>query len=144
MYLGWCFWGKVSRSKAKETVWIGFSRTSSDAICLRIESLIMMLDGEKLNDAPGEFGVGLPQFTAQHNFAALMLLALSQSIFFFLQHSIADIPFCALPEKGVAPASAPAARAKSKNRDVSHFVIDFLRLFFLQDVCQGIWPSHYC
>ncbi len=106
-------------------------------ICLRIESLIMKPDGEKLKDAPGEFGGGLPQLTAQHNCAALMLLA-PQSFVFFLQHSIADLPFCALPEKGEAPASAPAARAKSKNSDVSHLFIDFLRLFLLSDVCQAI------
>ena len=84
----------------------------------------MMLDGEKLNDATGEFGAGLPQLTAQHNCAALMLLV-PQSFAFFLQHSIADMPFCALPAKGVAPASAPAARAKSKTTDVSHLFIDF-------------------
>ena len=84
---------------------------------------MMKPDGEKLTDAPGEDGAGLPQLTAQHNCAALMLSDLLQSVIFFLQHSIADMPFCALPEKGEAPASAPAARAKSKNSDVIHLFI---------------------
>ncbi len=81
-----------------------------------------MFEGEKLNDAPGEDGAGLPQFIAQQSFAALTLLA-SQSFVFFLQHAIADIPFSALPEKTGVPASTPEARAKSRKRDVSHLFI---------------------
>lgn len=109
---------------------------------MRIESLTMKPDGEKFTEALGEDGVGIPQLIAQHNCAALMLLA-SQSFVFFLQHSIADMPFCALPEKGVAPATAPAARAKSTNSDVSHLFIDLLRLFFLSDACQVIESCSY-
>lgn len=82
----------------------------------------MMVEGEKLKDAPGELGAGLPQFTVQHNCAALTVSA-SQSFVFFLQHSIADIPFSALTEKTGVPASTPEARAKSRKRDVSHFFI---------------------
>jgi hypothetical protein len=143
MYLGWSFGGRVSRSKKKGTVKAGFSFLSKDAICLMIESVIMTAEGEKLKDAPGEFGAGSLQLTAQHNCAALILSEPLQSVIFFLQHSIADMPFCALPENGVAPASAPAASAKSKTRDVSHLFIDFLRLFLLLDTCQAIETSIY-
>ncbi len=138
MYLGWCFWGKVSRSKAKETVWIGFSRISSDAICLRIESLIKMIEGEKLNDAPGEDGAGLLQLTAQHNCAALMVFA---PIFFFLQHSIADIPFSALPEKTGVPATTPVASAKNRKSVVSHFFIFNFTVFDKSKSCQELYTS---
>jgi hypothetical protein len=89
---------------------------------LRIESLMMTATGEKLNDAPGVFGAGLPQLTAQQSIAALTLLA-SQSFDFFLQHAIADIPFSALPEKTGVPASTPLASAKNRKSDVSHFFI---------------------
>jgi hypothetical protein len=51
-----------------------------------------------------------------------MLLA-SQSFDFFLQHSIADIPFSDAPEKTGVPASTPEASAKSRNKDVSQFFI---------------------
>jgi len=81
-----------------------------------------MVEGEKLKAAPGEFGTGLPQFTAQQSCAALTLLA-SKSFVFFLQHSIASIPFSALPEKTGVPASTPEASAKSRKSDVSHFFI---------------------
>jgi hypothetical protein len=67
MYLGGNFCKKVSRSNENETFETGFSRPSNDVICLRIESLIMMTEGEKLNAEPEEVGVGLPQFTAQHS-----------------------------------------------------------------------------
>lgn len=95
----------------------------------------MTATGEKLTDAPGEEGVGLLQFTAQHNCAALTLLA-SQSLVFFLQHSIADIPFSALPEKTDVPASTPLASAKSRKSDVSHFFIFNLTLFDESNSCQ--------
>ena len=83
---------------------------------------MIMLNGAKLNDATSEFGAGLPQLTAQHSCAALMLLA-PQSFAFFLQHSIADIPFSALPEKTDVAASTPEASAKSRKNDVRHFFI---------------------
>ncbi len=93
-----------------------------------------MVEGEKLKDAPGAVGAGLPQFTVQHNCAALTVSA-SQSFVFFLQHSIADIPFSALPEKMGVPASTPEARAKSRKSDVSHLIIIFT-VFHLFNVCQ--------
>jgi len=65
MYLGWNFCEKVLRSN--ETFETGFSRPSNDAICLRIESLIMMTEGKKLNAELEEVGVGFAQFTAQHS-----------------------------------------------------------------------------
>jgi len=65
MYFGWNFCEKVLRSN--ETFEAGFSRPSSNAICLRIESLIMIVEDEKLNAELEEVGVGLPQFTAQHS-----------------------------------------------------------------------------
>jgi len=89
---------------------------------LRIESLMMIADGEKLTDAPGAVGAGLPQFIAQHNCAALTLSA-SQSLVFFLQHSIADIPFSALLVNAGVPADTPEASAKSRKSDVSQFFI---------------------
>lgn len=67
MYLGWNFCGEISRSNRKEIFGAGFSALSNAAICLRIESLMITLEGEKLNVAPGEDGAGLLQLTAQHN-----------------------------------------------------------------------------
>ena len=118
MYLGWNFCGESSRSKEYETFEAGFSLTSNAAICLRIESLIRIVDGEKLNDVLGELGVGLPQLIAQHNWAAVTLLAPWQSIDFFLQQSIPDIPFSALPEKTGIPARPPTS-AKNRKMEVS-------------------------
>lgn len=135
MYLGWNFCEMVSRSNRKEIFEAGFSALSNNAICLRIESLIITLEGEKLNTAPGEDGAGLLQLTAQHNCAALMLFAW-QSFAFFLQHSIADIPFSALPEKTDVPASTPEASAKSRNRDVSHFFIISFTILNKSKHCQ--------
>ncbi len=122
MYLGWNFCVEIFRSKENETTGVGLSILSSAAICLRIESLTITAEGEKLKTAPGEVGAGLPQLTAQHNCAALMLLV-SQSFVFFLQHSIADIPFSALPAKTGVPASKPEASANSRKSDVSQFFI---------------------
>ena len=119
MYLGWSFCGETLRSKEYATFEAGFSLTSNAAICLRIESLIMMVDGEKLNDAPEELGVGLLQLIAQHNWTALTLSAPLQSITFFLQHSIADIPFSAPPEKTGVPANTPPTSAKNRKMEVS-------------------------
>ncbi len=65
--MGWNFCEKITRSNEKETFKAGFSCPSSNAICLRIESLIMMVEGEKLKDAPGAVGAGLLQFTAQQS-----------------------------------------------------------------------------
>lgn len=65
--MGWNFCEKVLHSDENETFEAGFSRPSNDAICLRIESLIMIVEGEKLNAKPEEVGVGLPQFIAQHS-----------------------------------------------------------------------------
>ena len=67
MYLGWNFCEEISRSNRKEILGACFSALSNAAICLRIESLIIMVEGEKLNDAPGAVGAGLLQLTAQHN-----------------------------------------------------------------------------
>ncbi len=123
------------RLKESETTWIGFSFLSSEAICLRIESLIIIAEGEKLNDAPGEEGAGLLQFTVQHSCAALTLFA-SQSLVFFLQQSIADIPFSALPEKAGVPANTPVASAKSRNSDVSQFFIFSFTILNNSKCCQ--------
>ena len=123
MYLGWNFCGESLRSKEYETFEAGFSLMSNAAICLRTESLMMIAEGEKLNDAPEELGVGLLQLIAQHNWAALILLAPLQSIDFFLQHAIADIPFSAPPEKTGVPASTPPTSAKNRNNEVSHLFI---------------------
>ena len=65
--MGWNFCEKITRSNEKETLKAGFCCPSKDAICLRIESLIMTAKGEKLNDAFGAVGAGLLQLTAQHN-----------------------------------------------------------------------------
>jgi hypothetical protein len=113
---------KLRAHTDEKTFKTSFSRPSSGAICLRIELLITMVEGEKLNAVPGEFGTGLPQFIAQQSFAALTLLV-SQSFGFFLQHAIADIPFSALPEKTGVSASTPEASAKSRKSDVSYFFI---------------------
>ncbi len=145
MYLGWNFCEEISRSNRKEILGACFSALSNAAICLRIESLIITLEGEKLNVALGEDGAGLLQLTAQHNFAALTLFA-SQSFTFFLQHSIADIPFSALPEKTGVPANTPEASAKSRNRDVSQFFIYRFTILNKSKHCQvysTFGKSHY-
>ena len=68
MYLGWNFSDKGFRSEENGIACgVGFSRLKSDAICLRIESVMMTATGEKLTDAPGEGGAGLLQFIVQHN-----------------------------------------------------------------------------
>ncbi len=72
MYLGWNFSEKILRSGALKPIETGFSLLSQSVIWLSIESLITKVEGEKLNDAPGEFGAGFPQFNKQHNCAALM------------------------------------------------------------------------
>lgn len=136
MYLGWNFCEKTSRSNEKETCLLGLSFPNNAAICLRIESEILMADGEKLNDAPGEVGAGLLQFMAQHNCAALTVF---MSIFFFLQHSIADIPPSALPAKSGVPASVPPARAKSRKSDVSHFFIVKSTILNKLKFCQELY-----
>ena len=81
------------------------------------------IEGEKLNEAPGEVGAGLLQLSVQQAIAALTLAAPPQSLTFFLQHSIADIPFSAPPEKTGVPASTLKASAESRKADVSHFFI---------------------
>lgn len=96
----------------------------------------MKLEGEKLNEAPGEVGAGLLQLTAQQSCAALTVFAPSQSFAFFLQHSIADIPFSALPEKTGVPASTPEASAKSSKSDVSYFFIFSFTIFGKLKRCQ--------
>ncbi|MDQ6786038.1 MAG: hypothetical protein M3033_04365 [Acidobacteriota bacterium] len=89
---------------------------------MSIESLIRITEGEKLTDAPGEHGAGLLQFNAQQSCAALTLFA-PQSLVFFLQHSITDIPFSALFDKDGVPANTPEASAKNRKTDVRHFFI---------------------
>lgn len=54
---------KLRAPTDEKTFKTGFSRPSRGAICLRIELLIIMVEGEKLNAVPGEFGTGLSQFT---------------------------------------------------------------------------------
>ena len=103
---------------------------------------MMTAAGEKLKHTLGELGAGLLQLTAQQSRAALTVLT-PQSCAFFLQHSAAVIPSSALLDKGAASASAPAARAKSKNRDVIHLFIDVLRLFLFLDACQVIKICNY-
>lgn len=135
MYLGWNFCGEVFRSKENEAAsCVGFSRLKSDAICLRIESVMMTATGEKLSEALGEDGAGALQFITQQSCAALTD---SASIFFFLQQSIADIPLAALPENTEVPASMPEASAKSRKSDVSHFFIYRFTLFDTKKRCQG-------
>lgn len=135
MYFGWNFCGKVLRSNEWKIFWTGFSRAKRSAICLRIESLMIKLEGEKLNAAPGAVGAGLLQFTAQQSWAALMVLA-SQSFVFLLQQSIADIPFSVLPENAGVPASTPAASAKNRKSDVNHFFIYTITVLNRLKFCQ--------
>ena len=117
MYFGWCFCEKISRSNEKETVSITLSFLSSNAICLIIESLIMMAEGEKLNDALEEVGAELLQFKAQHNCAADTSAVLSL-LFALSQHSIIRLlPVC----RGI-PASTPPI-VKIKNNDANHLTI---------------------
>lgn len=95
---------------------------------------MMTATGEKLNDTLGDVGAGLLQFTAQQSCAALAVLT---PIFFFLQHSIADMPFAASPEKAGVPASTPMPSAKSRKSDVSQFFIFKFTIFGKLDHCQG-------
>lgn len=67
---------------------VGFSlMSSSEAICLTIESLIMMVDGEKLNDVPEGVGAESLQFTAQHK-RAIFASFVCSLLFAFLQQFI--------------------------------------------------------
>lgn len=72
------------RSKEKETISITPSFLSNEAICLMIESLIIPVEGEKLNDELEDVGAELLQLKTQHNCAAFtsgilsLLFALSQ------------------------------------------------------------------
>ena len=84
---------------------------------------MIIVDGEKFREVLGAVGTGFPQFKRQHNWVPLTVLAPPQSNAFFLQHSIADIPFSAPPEKTGVPASTPPAIAKNRNSDVSHLFI---------------------
>lgn len=92
---------------------------NSAAICLLIESLMIMPVGAKFDDEPlpgvGEESV---QLMAQCRRARLAAGAFS-AIFIFLQHFI-DGLFIA-PECSGIPASTPLARAKTRKTDVSHF-----------------------
>lgn len=81
MYFGWIFGEIISRSNKIIGIETGFSFLNNSAICLRIESLIAIDEGEKLNVAPGAVGIGLAQLSAQHNRAALIVRE-SQSSFF--------------------------------------------------------------
>src|SRR2546430_1798968 len=101
---------------------------------------MIIVTGVKLKDAPGEVGAGFPQFIAQHNCAALIVLT-PQSGFFFLQHFIADIPFSALPETSGVPASTPEASVISRNSDVRHFFIFNLTILNNSKPCQELYPS---
>jgi hypothetical protein len=67
----------------------------------------------------------------------LIVSALPQSIFFFLQQSIANIPFPG-PENSGVPASTPPTSAKSRNRDVSHFFIFNLTILNKPKSCQEL------
>ena len=74
--------------KENVIVVIGFSlMRRSEAICLIIESLIMMAEGEKLNVVPEGVGAELLQFTAQHKRAIFASFDCSL-LFAFLQQSI--------------------------------------------------------
>jgi len=53
-----------------------------------------------------------------------------------LQHSIADIPFSALPENAGVPASAPEASEKNRKSDVSHFFIYTITVLNRLKFCQ--------
>lgn len=126
MYLGWNFCEKALSSIEKKTAaaeGAGLSFLKSAAICLKIESLMTITEGEKLKAAPGAVGAGLLQLIRQQALAALRLAAPWQFFAFFLQHSIADIPPAASPAKTGVPASTPEASAKSRKADVRYFFI---------------------
>jgi hypothetical protein len=94
---------------------------------LRIESEMIMAEGEKLNDALVEELVGAvsEQFITQHKRTIFICGICCSALFIFLQHFIWLFAF---PECRGIPASTPPAREMSKNKDVSHFFI--LRLFY--------------
>ncbi len=73
MYFGWIFGEIISRSNETTGIETGFSFLNNSAICSRIESLIAIDEGEKLNVAPKVVGVGLAQLSAQHNRATLIV-----------------------------------------------------------------------
>ena len=125
MYLGGDSGGKLVNSTGKETIELGSSFLNSEAICLIIESLITTAIGdEKLRIEPGDVGIGLVQFNAQHNRAAFasgersLLFALSQHFIIWL-----------FPECSGMPASTPPARAKTTNKVVSHLFICRFTIF---------------
>ena len=133
MYLGGDFCGMIRRSNEIATIESDSSSLRSDVICLTIESLIITIEGEELNDEPGEVGNGLEQFIAQHKRAALasgdfsLLFALSQHFIIWL------FPF---PECSGMPASTPPARAKTTNKVVSHLFICRLTILNQSNRCQ--------
>ena len=76
------------RSNKNATIAVGFSLMSrSEAICLLIESLIMMAEGEKLYEVPEGVGAESLQFIAQHKRATFASFDCSL-LFAFLQQSI--------------------------------------------------------
>lgn len=85
---------------------------------MTIESLIIIVEGEKLNDVLEEVGAESLQFNAQHNCAAItsgvlsLLFALSQHFIIWL------FPEC----KGI-PANTPLPKAKIRTNDATHLII---------------------
>ena len=121
MYFGGDFSGKISRSSKAAIIEFGFCLISrSNAICLIIESLTVKAVGEKFNDELGDIGAESVQFKAQHKRATLASVDCSL-LFAFLQQSI--IWLSIFPECRGIPAKTPPARAASRKRDVSHFLI---------------------
>ena len=131
MYLGWNFCEKISRSNEIETAETDFSLPSNNAICLIIESLMMTAEGEKLNDAPEEFGAESVQFKAQHK-RATFASDVCSLLFAFLQHFIIWL----FPECRGIPANTPPARAKIRKSDVSHLFIYRFTILNKPKFCQ--------
>lgn len=125
--------GRMVRSNEICTVGSGLSLLKSDVICLMIESLIITIEGEELNDEPGDVGEESVQLRAQQSRAALISGVLSL-LFALSQHFIIWLfPF---PECSGIPASTPPARAKTMNRDVSHLFIYRFTILNQSNRCQ--------
>ena len=84
------------------------------------ESLIMIAEGEKLNDVLEEVGEESVQFIAQQS-RAISPAGVCSPLFALSQQSI--IRLSILPECRGVPASTPLASARNRIKDVSHFFI---------------------